>query len=389
MGLFVGRKLTNVAFVRSKRLSHSLGPSNPFSRFSYTPSVTSSTTPCQTLNSKGLVPAKNKSLLLITPYITLPLLPITCSTKNSVTMKGTSKVIMGATLVMVFSLVVILALILVLLAELYCSFLLHRRQIRNSNPQTTTTTTTASVFTPSHSPTPHPPHQQQRSPPPPPPPPFTSICSQGVLQPPRSILFPPFSSIHDLAERKKQHQQLSELQQIIPIQTQHSNDNANANSHCIGLVSVPSSLESFMSRAPSKSSQQDSLQGNTAAIDKTCSGGEHLVYISNPIYENEEGKEIEPNTPFQTPDTSPSRLERSGSSSDDYDDDEVEVSHCGVQTLPCTPPLTPMKKLPRPEEACSVSLREAMSLGTSGCDSHSNNALFSSSSASPYTSPSW
>ncbi|CAL0322192.1 unnamed protein product [Lupinus luteus] len=296
---------------------------------------------------------------------------------------------MGATLVMVVSLVVILGLILVLLVELYCSFLLHRRQNRNSNPQTTTTTTIANAFSPSHSPTPHPPHQQQHSPPPPPPP-FTSICSQGVLRAPRSILFPPFSSIHDLPEPKKQHQQLSELHQVIPIQTQDFNDSANANSHCIGLVSVPSSLQSFMSRAPSKPFQQDSLQGTTTSIetiDKTCSGGEHLVYISNPIYENEEGKESEPNTPFETPDTSPSRLERSGSSSSD--DDEVEVSHCGVQTLLCTPPLTPMKKLPDPEKACSVSLRDARSLGTSGSESHSNNVLFSSSSASPYTSPSW
>ncbi|XP_019457439.1 PREDICTED: pollen-specific leucine-rich repeat extensin-like protein 2 isoform X2 [Lupinus angustifolius] len=306
-------------------------------------------------------------------------------------MKGTSKVIMGATLVMVVSLVVILGLILVLLAELYCSFLLHRRQMRNSNPQTTTTATTtttiANAFSPSHSPTLHPPHQQQQHspppPPPPPPPPFTSICSQGVLQAPRSILFPPFSSIHDLHEPKKQHQQLSELHQIIPIQTQDLNANANENSYCIGLVSVPSSLESFMSRAPSKPSQQDSFQGTTTAIDKTCSGGEHLVYISNPIYENEEGKESEPNTPFETPDTSPSRLEINGSSSsDDDDDDEVEVSHCGVQTFPCTPPLTPMKKLHGPEKDSSVSLRDARSLGTSGSDSHSKNVLFSSSDSS-------
>ncbi|OIW15990.1 hypothetical protein TanjilG_04525 [Lupinus angustifolius] len=294
-------------------------------------------------------------------------------------MKGTSKVIMGATLVMVVTLAVVLGLILVLLAELYCSLLLRRqrrRQMRSSTTQTTTTTTIPNIAPPpSHTP-------QQHSPPP------FNIYSQGVIQAPRTFLFPPFDSTHDMAAPKNQHQHLSELHQVIQIQ---ENANANASPHYIGLVSAPSSLESFISRAPSKPVQQDSLQGSISSRtiietnDKPCNGVEHLVYISNPIYENEEGKESEPNTPFETPDTSPSRLERSGSSSDD-DGVVVEVSHCGVQTLPSTP-LTPMKKLLGSQEACSVSL--VGSLGTSGSDSHSNNVLSNSSSASFSTSSSW
>ncbi|KAF1882726.1 hypothetical protein Lal_00002907 [Lupinus albus] len=215
---------------------------------------------------------------------------------------------MGATLLMVVTLAVVLGLMLLLLAQLYCSLLL--RQMRNSTTHTTTTTTTANIASS--------PSQQHSSSQ------FTTIYSQGVLQPPPTFL---------------------------------------------GLVSSPSSLQSFMSRAPSKQ----------------CNGGEHLVYISNPIYENEEGKKSEQNTPFETPDTSPSHLERNGSSSDD-DDGVVEESHCGVQTLPST---IPMKKLHGHEEACSLSLTDARSLGTSRSDSHSNNVLSSSSSSSLSTSPSW
>ncbi|XP_061340118.1 endochitinase A [Gastrolobium bilobum] len=268
-------------------------------------------------------------------------------------MKGTSKVIMGATLVMVVTLAVVLGLILVLLAELYCSLLLRRRQLRNTNSntiptattQTTTTTTIDNASSPSHEPNP-----QQHSPPPPPP--FSTIYSQGVLQAPRSFLYPSVSC----TEKKPNHH--SELHdKVIEIQTQESN---------------ASPLVSFLSRAPPKPVQEeeDTLQGS--------SGDHHFVYISNPIYENEEGRTSDANnTPFETPDTSPSRLERSGSSGDDDD----------AHSPTYTPPLTPMKKLPT--EACSVSLKDATSLNTSGSDSHSINGLSSSSSGSPCTSPSW
>ena len=288
-------------------------------------------------------------------------------------MKGTSKVIMGATLVMVISLAVVLGLILVLLAELYCSLLLRRRHLRNSTnntaiptaaaatPQTTTIATASSSYYPSQ-------HF--------PPPPFNNkVYAQGVLQAPRSFLFPSVSCMEE--------------------------QNANASPRRIGLVSVPSPLASFISRAPPpKHVQEDPLQGSASETlcchdhESCCSAGEHhLVYISNPIYENEEGKvsaETILNTPFETPDTSPSRLERSisgGSSGDDDDDDNVVVVGAAVASSPCTPHLTPMKKLPA--EACSVSLRDARSLGTSASDSRSNNCLSSSSSGSPCTSPSW
>ncbi|KAL9324570.1 hypothetical protein ACSQ67_009427 [Phaseolus vulgaris] len=265
-------------------------------------------------------------------------------------MKGTSKFIMGTTLVMVVSLAIVLGLILVLLAELYCSLLFHRRQLRkktkaNTIPiSTTQATTTTSNAPPSL--TPH-------SPPPPPSPPFTNVYSQGVLQAPRSFLFP-------------------------------CKDEPNATQRGIGLVS---------SSSPQSLQQDNTLQGG--ANEKPCGGGlEHLVYISNPIYENElELKASKVNTPFETPDTSPSGLERSVSSGEDDDRNDgaaAEGSSCGFSHSPpsLTPPLIPMKKLPA--EGSSVSPRDATSLGTSGSDTRSIHGPSSSSSSdTPSTSPSW
>ncbi|KAG5142220.1 hypothetical protein JHK82_017915 [Glycine max] len=227
-------------------------------------------------------------------------------------MKGTSKFIMGATLVMVVSLVIVLGLILVLLAELYCSLLLRRRQLRkktNTIPiSTTQTTTTIPNSSPSHTP--------QHSPSPPPPP-FSNVYSQGVLQAPRSFLFP-------------------------------CKDEPNATPRGIGLVSVSSSpLASFLARAPPQSLLQVGASDNESpCVDNnkySCGGVEqHLVYISNPIYEN-------------------------GSSGED--------DAQGSPPPSLTPPLTPMKKLPA--QGSSVSLRGATSLGTSG------------SGGAPCTSSSW
>ncbi|XP_061343826.1 uncharacterized protein LOC133289839 [Gastrolobium bilobum] len=282
-------------------------------------------------------------------------------------MKDTSKVIMGATLVMVVTLAVVLGLILVLLAELYCSLLLRRRQLRNSNSNaiptatTQTTTTRPNASSPSH--TQHP--QQLYSPPPP----FSSIYTQGVLQAPRSILLPAVSCKEDVAEPKKQN---TELHRVVQIQTQESNA-----SLCKVRVLSASSQP--------KPTHEDSLPGSTSTTslcpDKPYSVGEHLVYISNPIYENDESQASGSDTPFETPDTSPSRF-ISGSSEED---DVAQASPCGTHSPPCTPPLTPMKKLPA--EACSVSLRDARSLG--GSDSHCNSGISSSYSGSPCTSPSW
>nr|KYP61612.1 hypothetical protein KK1_016108 [Cajanus cajan] len=245
-------------------------------------------------------------------------------------MKGTSKVIMGATLVMVVTLAVVLVLIFVLLAELYCSLLHRRRHLQNSNsnntiPATTTTqptTARANASSPSHTTS----HPQQQSPP------FRSIYAQGVLQAPRSILLPAISCKEDKAGPRKHY---SELHQVVQIQIQPRESNS---------IASPSPPPSFVSIAPSKPNHQHPL----------------------PMGKN--------------PYTSPSRLEKVGSSEED------EATPCVTHSPPYTPPLTPMKKLPA--EACSVSLRGARSLGTSCSDSRSNNGL-SSSSGSPCTSPSW
>lgn len=92
-----------------------------------------------------------------------------------------------------------------------------------------------------------------------------------------------------------------------------------------------------------------------------------------------------PTTPFETPESSPSRLETEDSSSSS-EDDNVNGDY--------TPTLTPMKDLP--EKACSVSLQDnARSLESSASESNSNNEKdkdggLSTSSGSPsYTSPSW
>ncbi|XP_062148240.1 cell wall protein RBT1 [Alnus glutinosa] len=259
-------------------------------------------------------------------------------------MRGTSKVIMGATLVMVVSLAIVLGLILVLLAELYCSLLLRRRQLRN----TTSDTPTAAVMTSTTATNPtssQPSHSKDESPPSP----HSSFYAQGVLQAPRSLLFPAVSGIEDEAETKKL------THHIIDVQTQES----NASPRQIGLLSASSPP--------------------TPCNDKASGCGEHFVYISNPIYDNDAMPSGVDSTPFETPDTSPSRLDTGGSSGDD---DEVPQP-----SSPTTPPLTPMKKLPA--EACSVSLRNARSFGTSGSDSNSGNGRSSSSSGSPCTSPSW
>ncbi|KAL4589652.1 hypothetical protein LXL04_002560 [Taraxacum kok-saghyz] len=106
--------------------------------------------------------------------------------------------------------------------------------------------------------------------------------------------------------------------------------------------------------------------------------GSPLVYISNPVYDGESrrGKPMEDDdTPFETPDSSPSRLETEDESSGD-DEKEVIISSEVVDTL--TPPLTPMKKLPA--GAVSVCMKDVRSLGTYCCsDTNSNNGASSSS----------
>lgn len=282
-------------------------------------------------------------------------------------MKDTSKVIIGATLVMVVTLAFVIALILVLLAELYCSLLLHRHKLKNKNTHqtlTNTKTTLTNVSSPSHS------HSPQNSPPQPPQN-FTNIYSQGVLQPPRNFLFPCMENISK--------EQQNKLHQVINIQT-----------HEESLVSSPTlSMSPFLSRAPPQQKITTTHQSNVGEVSSSLEEKKELVYISNPIYENEEEKEsgVRENTPFETPNTSPSHLEKSDSSSCHDDDDGGDIVAAEVDAY--TPPLTPMRKLDA--EASSVSLRDVRSLGTNGSDSiisHSVNGL-TSSSDSPSTSPSW
>uniref|UniRef100_A0A7N2QZZ7 Uncharacterized protein n=1 Tax=Quercus lobata TaxID=97700 RepID=A0A7N2QZZ7_QUELO len=290
-------------------------------------------------------------------------------------MRGTSKVIMGATLVMVVSLAIVVGLILVLLAELYCSLLLRRRQLRDTNSETATTTTAiATVPTTTSTPSSEPSQPQNQSSPPP----LRSFYAQGVLHAPRSLLFPAFSTTEDNAESKKQHSKLHHI--IDVLQTQETNTSPRQ----IGLLSASSSPPTpFIHITTPKPIQEVHIQGGGGGGDTTCNdkacndkaggSGEHFMYISNPIYDND-ARPSSVDTPFETPDTSPSRLEMSGSSGDD---EVAQTSPCSPSS-PTTPPLTPMKKLPA--EACSVSFKNARSLGTSGSESNSNNGHSSSSS---------
>ncbi|KAJ6856978.1 hypothetical protein NC651_038619 [Populus alba x Populus x berolinensis] len=297
-------------------------------------------------------------------------------------MKGSSKVIMGATLAMVVSLAIVLALVLVLLAELYCSLLLRRRQLRSTSATTTTTTTSATTTTTSTTNTslsesPQPQNQ-------PPSPPLSSYYAQGVLRAPRSFLFPAVSlnKENKSAETRKEH---SQLHRVLEVHTQESSPGLSPQQ--IGLINISPPSTAFVSSRHQVEENPVQIRSSNGCNDvRECAGcGEHLVYISNPIYDNDASRPSRVDTPYETPDSSPSRLETCGSSSGE---EEIALpSPSAPHSVPGTPPLTPMKKLPA--KACSVSLRDARSLGTSGSDSVSNNGLSSSSSGSPCTSPSW
>ncbi|XP_019191697.1 PREDICTED: uncharacterized protein LOC109186225 [Ipomoea nil] len=240
---------------------------------------------------------------------------------------------MGATLTMLLSLAIVLGLVLLLLAQLYCSLLLRRRHLRKP----TTTATTASAAQLANHPTA---------------PTLSTFYAQGVLHAPRNFLFPAVFNNLDLETQN------SELPK---------------KPHEVGLMfsstPPPCSPAAFIPMASPKLVHGGEDGGATVRED--------CVYICNPIYDLEAnmpcGAVVD--TPFETPDSSPSRL--SGSD--------------GGQSACCSPAssvaLTPMKELPA--KACSVSLKDASSLGTSRSDSISNNdAVSSSSSCSPSTS-SW
>ncbi|XP_059638118.1 uncharacterized protein LOC132280030 [Cornus florida] len=281
-------------------------------------------------------------------------------------MKGTSKVIMGATLVMVVGLAIVLGLVLVLLAELYCSLLLRRRKQEITTSSTTTAATTTTAIATDSSCLHKQPQDESGAAPP-----LSSFYAQGVLRAPRNFLFPAVSE-------KELESDIEKQQQSQPLQTQPP----SSTPHRIGLVTPSPSSPSFVCSPPLI--PKVSLQGDSSTSnDGVCGRGEEqFMYISNPIYDNEAGMPSRADTPFETPDTSPSHLEMGGFSGDDD-----QPSPSSPSSLPTTPPLTPMKKLPA--EGCSVCLRDARSLATSGSDSNSNNGVSSSSSGSPCTSPSW
>ncbi|XP_060210960.1 uncharacterized protein LOC132637974 [Lycium barbarum] len=229
---------------------------------------------------------------------------------------------MAAILIMVVTLAIIIGLVLVLLVEFFCSLLLRRHQ------RSKTVINFASVST-----TQPPPecHEQEQSIAPTT---LSSFYAQGVLHAPRNYLFPIIST--------KDHN-FDDLEIV------HEN--------------IP---------YPKLVHEVPPLQCSTSTME------EQFVYISNPIYDNEK---MGLDTPFETPNSSPSCLEIICNSSEE----DENYGRSSISS-PSSVPLTPMKELPA--EACSISLRDARLLGTSGSDSiNSNNS--SSSSGSPCTSPSW
>ncbi|KAL0737771.1 hypothetical protein Bca4012_013981 [Brassica carinata] len=233
-------------------------------------------------------------------------------------MNSSSKVIMAATMVMVVSLVMVLSLVLVLLAELYCSLLLGRRSRRSHHSLTLPTTTITPAAATTTTSLAHAISTTNDHPSPSNTDLSTNPLTTGVIQTPKPFLVTNKTYLH--------HRESSSLP----------------------ASPVPSSVDNF-------------------------------IYISNPMYSNDAASK--PTTPFETPESSPSRLE-TGDSSSSSGEEENDV----------TPALTPMKDLP--EKACSVSLQDnARSLESSGSESNNNDGKdggLSSSSGSPsYTSPSW
>ncbi|XP_034918289.2 LOW QUALITY PROTEIN: uncharacterized protein [Populus alba] len=293
-------------------------------------------------------------------------------------MKGSSKVIMGATLAMVVSLAIVLALVLVLLAELYCSLLLRRRQLRSTSATTTTTsatTTTTSTTNTSLSESPQPQDQLPSS--------IKLLCSRGPSGSKKFLIPCSFTQQRKQVGRNKKRT----LSTSSCPRSPYPRVSPGLSPQQIGLINISPPSTAFVSSLHQVEENPVQIRSSNGCNDvRECAGcGEHLVYISNPIYDNDASRPSRVDTPYETPDSSPSRLETCGSSSGE---EEIALpSPCAPHSVPGTPPLTPMKKLPA--KACSVSLRDARSLGTSGSDSASNNGLSSSSSGSPCTSPSW
>ncbi|XP_021867457.1 uncharacterized protein [Spinacia oleracea] len=258
-------------------------------------------------------------------------------------MKGSSKVIMGATMSIVIILAIVLCLVLVLLAELYCSILFRRRKLKSAKPDSIPENP---ISQPQQQP------QEQLVPSP-----LSSFYAQGVLDAPRSFLFPklPSKREHRVENDDIERPKHGKLHQFLSVQSPQQ----------IGLTS--SSI---------KPHQQPDENPEI-----------NFMYISNPVFDNEVARLSHVATPFETPDSSPSQLNQSGSSGEDDEEEEERRNENPATSSPSSLPLSPMKELP--VKAASVALRNARSLGPSASESTSHIGRSSSSSGSPRTSPSW
>ncbi|KAE8666858.1 hypothetical protein F3Y22_tig00112488pilonHSYRG00018 [Hibiscus syriacus] len=181
---------------------------------------------------------------------------------------------------------------------LYCSLLLRSRsQLKHPTADTATSPATPTVTESTTSP-------------------LSRFYAQGVLHAPMDFLFP--ATAITRPESVQKDNKFASLRHVVEL---HGGE-SNTRPHRIGIL-YPTSPSSSFAASPNNA--------------------EELVYISNPMYVNDAA----PDTPFETLDTSPSRLENGGSSGDE------EKGCFGIcSPPPITPPLSPMKKLPA--QACSI-----------------------------------
>ncbi|KAK9102628.1 hypothetical protein Sjap_019882 [Stephania japonica] len=285
-------------------------------------------------------------------------------------MKGSSKLVMVATLVTALSLTMVLLLILVLLAQLYCSLLRNRnRRLTNTTPAAAASTTTATAFSP----------QLLSSP-------LSSVYAQGVLRAPRSFLFPAIIGKEEQERRQQEQERKHGLPKHHKLhQCQVSIQEQSPSSHHIGnIISASTSPSpSFISVVPKppfipQSKRLDWKLVVAAPMALSISFTYRIPFTTMRLVEG---------------------LETGGCSSSN-DDDEVDSEEVGLKKvdqpssscsssspapplLATTPPLTPMKKLSIGPNSTSTG---TCSLISQCCSSGMSS---SSSCASPCTSPSW
>ncbi|XP_059287638.1 uncharacterized protein LOC132040957 [Lycium ferocissimum] len=233
-------------------------------------------------------------------------------------MKGNSKVVTAAALVMVVSLAIVLGLVLVLVAELYCSLLIRRRRHLRKTPLSSTTSATVA-----QSPTEQPQQQQNQSTAPST---LSDFYAQGVLHAPRNFLFPAVTRTDKLDLEMQSSSQVSSIHYEVGLIF------SSPQSHSFISIPSPKLVHRFLLQCSGGSriliihsvtefngcwSTQNFYMGPPLLQCSTSSdieghGGatkKQLVYISNPIYDNEACRPSRGDTPFETPDSSPSCLE--------------------------------------------------------------------------------